>query len=690
MKLKIIPIILLVALAFILGSCAPAAPGLTTPCTDRKALFCEDFEGIDPKLETSLLVDSTAFDQWWAASDDDGDYLFADFPQNGRTRTNLIVLGAGQYQDGSSSLLYTREIDLRSASEASLSYNLIYRTEKSWDGLIVFAVLDGVDGYQDSRNWIHLTPESGYPNRVLMNGVLIPGYSGISPGWIHQQIDLTEYAGSKLILGFFFTADEYENYWGAALDDIIVEADGGSIAADTAGFSDHSLGELVFEADPLISLDLPRANPLGDIPCLADKEEILLENQRAVIKATSQTENHYLVLHPDSGLLCWVNSEEVWIDGSTANLPRLVEKTVVSYAPIMPFSQTPTLIDSACGSGIQSDLPLKVDTAVIIDGLIEDIRFAPAFPGEENPPGFDPRIGGLGGEFFWGSSTPVRGGSIWLDQDGVSYSCQANIGHQQNGWVDCLDVSLEQQKVSRLDICWQGWDMTQACPPGFYLDPNSSACVPDDGSAVCEPACGPGYLLDPDLGICLIDQSPGTVVVDPNSCPTGYLYNPEADICVVTDSIKETDCSGLGCYHDYLIPETNCPQGLYYSLETGSCVVLEGDGSCPEGYKKGSEEGTCLPETSQAPIKCQAIDLNLPTLEVTVEKAARCLKDPGNPNDIVSSLDPFDKAEILGLGEDGETLVIMNPKYQIPCWAPLDSFYLDETVYFILPVISSE
>ena len=132
MKAKIKPLILLAILAVVLGGCASSAPDLTTPCAERKALFCEDFEGIDPKIETSQLVDSTAFDQWWIASHDDREYLFADFPQNARTRTNLIVLGTGEYDDGSSSFLYTREIDLRSATQASLSFNLIYRTEKSW------------------------------------------------------------------------------------------------------------------------------------------------------------------------------------------------------------------------------------------------------------------------------------------------------------------------------------------------------------------------------------------------------------------------------------------------------------------------------------------------------------------------------------------------------------------------------
>ena len=82
-----------------------------------------------------------------------------------------------------------------------------------------------------------------------------------------------------------------------------------------------------------------------------------------------------------------------------------------------------------------------------------------------------------------------------------------------------------------------------------------------------------------------------------------------------------------------------------------------------------------------------AFDFQIPRSEVTVKEATRCLKDPGTSNEIVSSLKPFDSVEVLGLGEDGETLVVTNPAYQIPCWAPLDDFYLDKLDLKILPII---
>ncbi len=670
MKFKAFWIFFLIVASGLLSSCGSSLPDPDTPCSERSVLFCEDFEGINPQIETSQLVDSTAFDQWWVTSDDDREYLYQDFPQAGRTRNNLIVLASGQYQNGSTSFLYTREIDLSSAARASLSYNLIYRTERNWDGLTVFAVRGGASGAGDPENWILVAPASGYPGRVLMNGVLVPGYSGISPGWIHQEIDLTPLVGSSYILGFYFTADLYENGWGAALDDIILEADRGSIASDTAGLIDLPLDSILLPEDPLISLDLPRANALGQTPCLSGKQEILAESQRAVIKAVSQSEDFYLILHPESGSLCWVKQEDIWIDGETVDLPRLTEKEVVSYAPIMPYRQSPALIDAACRSGIEADLPLRIDAALVEEGEITRLLFMPVLAGDVLPEVFEPRVG-KSDEMPDAEAAPCPGGLYWLQQGGASYPCQPD--RIQAGRVICQDLALDQGQLSGLELCWRGWDQSQACPPGFYLDPDSEGCVPDDGSSACEPACGDGFLFDPGSGSCLVDRSSAAVTEDPNSCPPGYLFNPAARTCVGSE---------------YSL-ETNCPLGTYYSPDLGSCLALEEPESCPEGYSMAIGPGYCLPENSQAPILCQNVEVSLPTLEVTVKKASRCLKEPGNPNEIVSSLNPFDKADILGLGADGETLVIINPAYQIPCWAPLDNFYLEKIDLEILAVIPS-
>jgi hypothetical protein len=267
---------------------------------------------------------------------------------------------------------------------------------------------------------------------------------------------------------------------------------------------------------------------------------------------------------------------------------------------------------------------------------------------------------------------PSPGGSLWLKAGEVVYSCQPD--RILAGRVVCQELELEQDQTINLELCWQGWDETQSCPTGLYFDPSTSACVPDDGSTACEPSCNPGYLADPDVGACLIDNSPPSVQEDPNSCPGGFVFNPTAAICVGSE---------------YSL-ETNCPPGAYYSVEMNHCELLERGGVCPEGYSRAAGSDGCLPEASRALITCQVIEVPLPIQEVTVKKASRCVKGPDNPDELVSSLDPFDTAQILGLGEDGETLVINNPVYQIPCWAPLESFYLDKINLDILAIIRSD
>ncbi|MCJ7734745.1 MAG: immune inhibitor A, partial [Anaerolineales bacterium] len=198
----------------LLAGCGSPGSDISAPCEEKQVLFCEDFEGISPDLGESQLVSSTAFDQWWGTTDNDQEYLFLDFPVSGRSRTNMILLGDGYYKSQSSSFLYTVEIDLSTSTRADLQYNLIYRTEKHWDGLVVFAVKGGIEGAGSENNWMMLTPRGGYPDTILFNGTIIPGYSGTHPYWIHETIDLDPVLGGKFVVGFYFVADDVLEDWG--------------------------------------------------------------------------------------------------------------------------------------------------------------------------------------------------------------------------------------------------------------------------------------------------------------------------------------------------------------------------------------------------------------------------------------------------------------------------------------------
>lgn len=667
MKQKFVIAIWVLLLGLVSG-CFSRGSDFSAPCEERQALFCEDFEGVDPTLGGNQLVTSTAVDQWWITSDDDQDYLFQGFPLFGRTRSNMILLSGGSYEDRSASFLYTREIDLSSATRASLGFNLIYRTEKHWDGLVVFAITDGIAGAKNPQNWVMLTPLEGYPDSVLLNGSLIPGYSGISAGWIHQEVDLSSYLGQKLILGFYFVSDDYLGEWGIGLDDIVVEANAGDISGKSAGLTGLAIDTLIFPHDSLISPDLPRANPLSEAACIGIGEEIPDLGERVIIKAISESGEHVLVLHPGARSLCWINQEDIWIDGDPTKLPHIAEKALMNYLPISSLSHTPVLADSGCLTGNESSLPVRIQAALIENGKITTLLFDPILPSGVDTPPIDPRVGSpeklpaLQPDFS-------PGGELWIGIEGTKTTCLADWDHP--GRVICQGLAMDISQSVQFEVCWQGWVDTQSCPIGYFMDPMGTKCVPVDEAFGCSLNCMPGYTLDGQAETCLIDKREDSLVEDQYACPPGFLF-----------SSLVGRCQG----QEYLT-ETNCPPGTYFVADDSQCVILrEGDG-CPEGYLTLPDSKGCIPVNPSTTPHCMAFDFQIPRSEVTVKEATRCLKDPGNTNEIVSSLKPFDSVEVLGLGEDGETLVVNNPAYQIPCWAPLDDFYLDKLDLKILPII---
>ncbi len=669
MKQKFVIAIWVLLLGLVSG-CFSRGSDISVPCEERQALFCEDFEGIDPILGGNQLVTSTAVDQWWITSDDDQDYLFQGFPLFGRSRSNMILLGGNSYEDRSASFLYTREIDLSSATRASLGFNLIYRTEKHWDGLVVFAITDGIAGVKNPQNWVMLTPVEGYPDSVLLNGSLIPGYSGISSGWIHQEVDLSSYLGQKLILGFYFVSDDYLGEWGIGLDDIVVEANAGDISGQSAGLTDLAIDKLIFPHDSLISPDLPRANPLSEAACIGIGEEIPDLDERAIIKALSESGEHVLVLHPGARSLCWINKEDIWIDGDPTKLPHIAEKALKNYLPISSQRHTPVLADSGCLTGNESSLPVRIQAALIENGKITTLIFDPILPSGVDTPPIDPRVGSpeklpaLQPDFS-------PGGELWIGIEGTKTTCLADWNHP--GRVICQGLAMDISQSMQFEVCWQGWVDTQSCPIGYFMDPTGTKCVPIDEAFGCSLNCMPGYYLDDQAETCLIDKREDSLIEDQYTCPPGFLF-----------SSLVGRCQG----QEYLT-ETNCPPGTYFVADDSQCVILgEGDG-CPEGYLTLPDSKGCNPVNPSTTPHCMAFDFQIPRSEVTVKEATRCLKGPGNTNEIVSSLKPFDSIEVLGLGEDGETLVVNNPTYQIPCWAPLDDFYLDKLDLKILPIISS-
>lgn len=671
MKNKGYLILGILALIILLTGCQSREKISDQTCEKGEALYCEDFEGVDPSLGGSQLVVSTAIDQWWVTRDDDQDSLFQDFPQAGRSRSNMIIVGAEPYQNQSKSILYTREIDLRLAAQASLRFNLIYKTERHWDGLVVFAIIDGVAGVKDPDKWVVISPQDGYPDSVLFNGIVIPGYSGISAGWIEQEMDLSEFLGKRIIIGFYFTADEFLDQWGVGLDDIVISADGGSVANQMAGLTAQVIPEILLDQDPLIAPELPRANTLIKTQCVMKETQSLGANQRVIIKAINETGDRVLVLHPVTGSFCWIDQTNIWIDGEMGLVPSLTEKSRNTYYPINNLAHTPAISGPGCEPVFPDSLPVYLQSALVENGRITTLQFKPMTATGDPLTPTDPRIS-QDQILFEKDLKRSPGGEIQLEINGIKKSCESDWN--QPGDVVCQNLDLNPAGSLTMGLCWLGWDDSHACPVGYSLDPASSSCVPITGNTDCSFTCDPGFQFDQDGANCLVDIHAEGLVENLDYCPPGTFVNSISRRCIGSE--YELD--------------TNCPPGFFYSVGTGSCWSRESSGSCPEGYRKLADSEGCIPVNTATSPRCKSIEVNFPISEVTVKEPTRCLMDPGSPNQIVSSLKAFDSVEVAGLGEGGEWLVIINPDYEIPCWAPLSDFYLETLDLDILPIISAE
>jgi hypothetical protein len=134
----------------------------------------------------------------------------------------------------SSNMTLTRAFDLRGLVRATLSYWLWYDIEDGWDYAYVEVSEDA------GRTW--KTLPGRYTTQADPSGQnLGHAYTGLSKGWVQEQLDLSGYAGKQILIRFEYITDDAVNQVGLCLDDIRipelgyaddVEADdGGWIAA---------------------------------------------------------------------------------------------------------------------------------------------------------------------------------------------------------------------------------------------------------------------------------------------------------------------------------------------------------------------------------------------------------------------------------------------------------------------------
>ena len=127
----------------------------------------------------------------------------------------------------------TRPLDLTSVASASLTFKLWYDIETSFDYAYVAVSSDGGATWQPLTGW-RTTDQNPLGQAVG------PGYSGTSGGrstpvWLDEQIDLSAYAGRRILLRFEYITDEAVTANGFAIDDIAVPEVGFFDDAEGAG-----------------------------------------------------------------------------------------------------------------------------------------------------------------------------------------------------------------------------------------------------------------------------------------------------------------------------------------------------------------------------------------------------------------------------------------------------------------------
>jgi hypothetical protein len=151
--------------------------------------------------------------------------LTLDFYGDTRARLLNTQPHSGEYlwyanRGDDSDMRLTRAFDLSGLSQATLQFWTWYDIEGDWDYGYVMASSD------DGNTWQILRGPSTTDANPNGNNYGW-GYTGRSgggdrPRWIEQQLDLSAYAGERVLVRFEYITDDALNYPGWAIDDVSI------------------------------------------------------------------------------------------------------------------------------------------------------------------------------------------------------------------------------------------------------------------------------------------------------------------------------------------------------------------------------------------------------------------------------------------------------------------------------------
>jgi hypothetical protein len=145
----------------------------------------------------------------------------------GATQTRLLPAAADAYsgryafwsnKGDESDMTLTREFDFTQVSgPIELSYQTWYDLEEDYDYLYLVASVD------NGATWQILVTPSGTAEDPSGNSYGW-GYNGTTNGWIEERVDLSQFAGQKVLLRFEYVTDAAVNGEGFMLDDVRIDA----------------------------------------------------------------------------------------------------------------------------------------------------------------------------------------------------------------------------------------------------------------------------------------------------------------------------------------------------------------------------------------------------------------------------------------------------------------------------------
>jgi hypothetical protein len=189
-----------------------AAPSIPTVSPTRTFSTCP----IEP-IQTTVRQFGTDYWQFRC----EGEYILS-LAGNEAVRVVPTDIEGGRYaiwgnREDESVALMTREFDLAGVNNAELAYDTWYSIEQDYDYAYVEISTDGGATWQIVR-----APGTTDTNPTGANFGW--GYTGESGGWRRETVDLTPFAGNKVLIRFEYITDAALNFPGILIDNIEIAA----------------------------------------------------------------------------------------------------------------------------------------------------------------------------------------------------------------------------------------------------------------------------------------------------------------------------------------------------------------------------------------------------------------------------------------------------------------------------------